>query len=63
MVLWVDRVEYQRFGGPRCLHEDGSVITLEDHDMNLHRRENLKSRTRMFSDDDRLHLTSPTSNV
>jgi hypothetical protein len=42
-VLWVvvpcsDVVEYQRFGGVCCLHLH------EDLDLNLHRREDLKSR-------------------
>jgi hypothetical protein len=49
-------VRYQRFGGPCCLclypeHGDSMVITTQcnnpdDHDMNLLRHKNLKSRSR-----------------
>jgi hypothetical protein len=58
MTLLSDVVGYQRLGGPCCLHFQGEMASetfvsydittrchnTEDHDINLHRSENFKSR-------------------
>jgi hypothetical protein len=45
-----DAVGYERFGGPCCFHLQGSTALPEGHDLDLHRRENLKCLYNYLSD-------------